>query len=442
MSPSPTRVVFATGRIASNTLRYRVRMAEELLRSRGIATVAVHSEDPLLTSWVESADLLVVYRAPANRRLLAAVDKARQRGIPVTFDVDDLVFLPSMLEHVPFLEKLSARQRQDMADEARLQELMLGLVDACTGATTPLVEVLRTVTDAPCQVLPNGLTRLGAGNAAATRRRADDGRLRLGYFAGSATHDEDWSMVEADVADLMRRHDFVDLVIVGPLRTGPALEPVGDRVARRRPVPWPALPQLIADVDLNLAPLAGSPFTEGKSALKWVEAAAVGTPTVASDTVPFREAIVDGVTGLLVDPDSGWASILDDLVLDAGRLRDIGSAARVAVLDQFGPEVQADRYESFVRRTITSPRMQIGPEALQRVRQVAPRPGGIGAALEPYPFPDDVSGLTIPAASGAAALDRLRVLGRRQRARASRIATSGRRLRSRAARAARFRRDT
>ena len=108
------RVVFATGRIASNTLRYRVRMAEELLRSRGIHTVAVHSEDPLLSSWVDSADLLVVYRAPANRRLLKAVQKARSRGIPVTFDVDDLVFVPSLLEHVPFLEQLPAKQREGM----------------------------------------------------------------------------------------------------------------------------------------------------------------------------------------------------------------------------------------------------------------------------------------------------------------------------------------
>ena len=106
MSQAPLRVLFASGRIASNTLRYRVRMAEELLRSRGIATQAVHSDDPLLSAWVEAADILVVYRAPASRRLIAAIERARERGIPVTFDVDDLVFVPSRLATVPFLDDL------------------------------------------------------------------------------------------------------------------------------------------------------------------------------------------------------------------------------------------------------------------------------------------------------------------------------------------------
>ena len=55
---------------------------------------------------------------------------------------------------------------------------------------------------------------------------------------------------------------------------------------------------LLRDLDVNLAPLApDSRFNEAKSAIKWLEAALVETPTIASPSGPFREAIEDGRTG-------------------------------------------------------------------------------------------------------------------------------------------------
>ena len=418
------RVVFATGRIASNTLRYRVRMAEELLRSRGIHTVAVHSEDPLLSSWVDSADLLVVYRAPANRRLLKAVQKARSRGIPVTFDVDDLVFVPSLLEHVPFLEQLPAKQREGMQQDARLQEVMVTLVDRCSAATSPLVDALRTLTDVPCVVLPNGLSPLGSLAASTARRREDDGRVRLGYFSGSGTHDDDWALVEGAIADLLLRRDNVDLVLVGPLRTGPALDAVASRIQRRRPVPWRALPQLIADVDVNLAPLAITPFTEGKSALKWVEASAVGTPTIASATVPFSKAIEDGVTGVLMAPGQDWLPVLDELVMDPDRRRRIAVAASSSVMEKFGPKAQADRYEDFVRTAISSPRADVSTTVWSAAVGAAPHPRGLGARLEPYQFAPEDARLQIPAPAGGDAVESMRAVVARGRAQAGRTRDS------------------
>jgi glycosyltransferase involved in cell wall biosynthesis len=331
----------------------------------------------------------------------------------VTFDVDDLVFLPSMLEHVPFLDGLTARQRETMQQEARLQELMLGLVDRCTAATSPLVDVLREVTQVPCQVLPNGVSPIGLRAASSVRPRAGDGRLRLGYFAGSATHDEDWAVVESALPDLLARHEHVDLVVVGPLRTGSGLEPWAHRIHRVRPVLWPRLPQLIADVDVNLAPLAVTPFTEGKSALKWVEAAVVGTPTVATSTTPFREAVRDGVTGVLVAPGEDWLPVLESLVVDADRRHAIAQAARDAVLEQFGPQVQADRYETFVRAAIDGPRRDLAAGAWDAARRAAPRSHGFGSLLEDYPFDSAPPQLRVPAPSAAAPLAAARRLTRR-----------------------------
>ena len=64
---APTKVLFVSGSAASSTLRYRVRLPEEALRSRGVRTAAVHSSDRRTVGLAQRADVVVLYRAPASR---------------------------------------------------------------------------------------------------------------------------------------------------------------------------------------------------------------------------------------------------------------------------------------------------------------------------------------------------------------------------------------
>ena len=89
------------------------------------------------------------------------------------------------------------------------------------------------------------------------------------------------------------------------------------RVKRIGFTAWTALPAVLRDLDVNLAPLTpGSRFNEAKSAIKWLEAALVGTPTVASPTEPFREAIEHGRNGLLATTPDDWVAAIDALLTD------------------------------------------------------------------------------------------------------------------------------
>lgn len=61
-----------------------------------------------------------------------------------------------------------------------------------------------------------------------------------------------------------------------------------------------------------------------------LEAAACGTPTVASDAPGLRESVLDGETGHLVPHDDleAWAERLDELAAECGRVEALGEAAR------------------------------------------------------------------------------------------------------------------
>ena len=77
---------------------------------------------------------------------------------------------------------------------------------------------------------------------------------------------------------------------------------------------WEELPRLIASVDINLAPLEKSVFNEAKSENKWVEAALVKVPTVASKVGAFEKMIQTEVTGILCETRQEWEKALISLI--------------------------------------------------------------------------------------------------------------------------------
>jgi SAM-dependent methyltransferase len=231
--------------------------------------------------------------------------------------------------------------------------------DACTCPTPALAERLRHL-HVPVYLLPNGFddvvvakSRLAARLRAASRR---DGLCRIGYAAGSRTHQRDFAVAAESIARVLRTHDDVRLVLYHrafDLDEFPVFDDLRDRIEWRELVPIEDLPLEMARYDVNLAPLeVGNPFCEAKSALKFFEAALVDVPTIASPTQPFRAVIRTGETGVLADGVEEWHAALDRLVTDAGLRADIGRAARDAVLWEHGVEHRTQTVKSILDQVL------------------------------------------------------------------------------------------
>ena len=120
---------------------------------------------------------------------------------------------------------------------------------------------------------------------------------------------------------------------------------------------WRTLPSLLRDLDINLAPLEpDSRFNEAKSAVKWLEAAWVGAPAVASPTEPFTRVIQQGVNGLLASDEAEWVQHLCALLKDATLRRRLGDRARRDALLDYPPAVQGRRYLDILERAAATRR--------------------------------------------------------------------------------------
>jgi glycosyltransferase involved in cell wall biosynthesis len=344
-------VLFVVG-INGAPLRYRVHLAVEALAADGVAAEVRHYRDASIADLAMRADAVVVYRVPATTEVDAVVRrlKAERPHVPVVFDVDDLIFDPTLRGSVPGLRSLTPEAEELWWRGVARYRTTMEMADLFVGSTAPLCAEAARVTGLPTRQFRNGVGRavitVSDRHLARPRRR---GPLRIGYFSGTTTHDADWAMVEPAIVQVMQERPDVQLWLGGTLRTTAALDPVRRRVRRLPMMPWQSLLRTLRDVDVNLAPLVeGSVFNEAKSAIKWLEAAMVQTPTVASPTQPFVEAVEHGRTGYLASTTEEWVDAVGRLLDDELERVRIGTQARREALLTLSPHVQGRVYRQIL----------------------------------------------------------------------------------------------
>jgi len=323
---------------------YRVEHAAAALASAGWRVAILSLDDPLAVERVRGVDLVVVFRGRQGDPLAAVQTRCLAQGIPLVYDVDDLLFDPqgTAAGWIAFLDGLPPAECDRWISEATDYRRAIEQADAAV-LTTPALAAAATGLCDSTFVLPNALDpRMEAAASAAhgtAKPSAVDGRPRLVFASGTSTHYRDFAVAARAVARVMARRAEPLLVILGHLDPAiyPELSPFSGRIERRPPVPREQLFAELAGCDVNLCPLElGNPFCESKSAVRWLAAAAVGLPSIVSPTAPLRAAVIDGLTGLVAVTEADWEAALDRLLDQPDLARRMGEAARIDALDRFG----------------------------------------------------------------------------------------------------------
>ena len=175
--------------------------------------------------------------------------------------------------------------------------------------------------------------------------------IRIGW-SGGASHEEDLRIIEPVVRSILAKHPEVTFNFVHGipefLRGIDRVECVG-KFAR-----IDKYPQHIASQgwDIALAPLVDNAFNRGKSNLRWLEAAALGIPCVASKVGHFADTIRDGIDGFLAEASRDFENYLEVLIRDSKLRRLMGQEAKDRVLRDFNVEITARKYAEDVRALV------------------------------------------------------------------------------------------
>jgi len=347
-SPGPPRrgrVFFISGSPTSVGHVYRVEHTIAALLASGWQASWLPSGEPETAARAEAADVVVVFRAAWNDALAAIAARCRKRGVPLVYDVDDLIFEPRLMADgsIAVLAAMPDHDRQVFMAAAANHRTMLTRATTAILSTRPLAEAA-AVHCPTTFVLPNALdprmeTAAAAARDTVRKPAAADGRPRLVFASGTPSHDRDFTVAAEAIARLFARHPEPCLVLLGHIdpASHPCLEPFADRIEIRPVVPLPELFSEIARCDVNLAPLElDNPFCAAKSAVRCLVASMVEVPSVVSPTPPLQEAVVDGRTGLVAGDVATWERALEQLITDnAGRLR-MGHEAKTYTAARWG----------------------------------------------------------------------------------------------------------
>jgi glycosyltransferase involved in cell wall biosynthesis/SAM-dependent methyltransferase/uncharacterized protein YbaR (Trm112 family) len=373
-----THVVFVSGEPHTPGHLYRIGHVAASLPQRFFETTTLTLAD-LPSAELADVDILWIWRAPYSSELASAINAVRERSTAIVYDVDDLMFRPD-LARADIIDGIRTHEYRESDVKGLFEAVQRALVEAdhCTAPTATLARQLRML-GKPTTVVPN--TFDGSFLRSARRvlhERADRQVVRIGYAAGSFTHQRDLAVAVPALARVLHEHSetrFVTFEGGVDLTEFSELDALHDQIEMRSLVPLDELSDEYGRFDVNIAPLeSGNPFCEAKSELKLFEAALAGAVTVASPTEPFLAAIKQGETGFLAATEDEWYEALSLLVNDRALRSRVALAAYRDVLWQFGPERLSSITTRLAHRLVDKAPSVAGLDRLAVTEQTTTRP--------------------------------------------------------------------
>ena len=312
--------------------RYRVLNKAEQLRKHGFAVKVVNLSEFQL-SMAQNASHIIIYRSPISPELLRLCHLAKDYEKPVFFDIDDLVFDTVYTDQLSYTQGLDPVEKENYDAGVRNYGYML---ENCDGAITSTNQLQEELKKYQSKVLLNRNLASDDLIAISSQHIKDYSQpsdiVKIGYFSGSISHNENFELIKPAIKQLLKKYSNVQLHIVGILDIPKDMKPFENQIVTHNYVDWDKLPALISEVDINLAPLVDSIFNRAKSEIKWIEAALVKVPTVASKIGAFSDMVIDGETGLLATDDQ-WFDKLEALVLAPESRQKLAESAYRVVLE-------------------------------------------------------------------------------------------------------------
>jgi glycosyltransferase involved in cell wall biosynthesis len=343
---SPSILIFSG--VRGDTRRYRTMHPYQQMGVANLCRQLSHLTHPKLETQFENAAIVILHRVPMNSQVEKLLACLHARGGLAIYDADDLIF------DLDAFDWIDSPDFQDPIRVKLYKEDMLRYrhtLEACDAAmvsTDFLAQQVR-ILHKPVWIHRNAFSyeMLFYSEQARMNRQIHPGKVIIGYASGTPTHQKDFNLVRGALENLFTRYPQADLCLLGSIKMEAGWEQFKNKfsahIQMRPRVPWRQLPVEMARWDINLAPLImDNPFTQSKSEIKYMEAALVQVPTIASPTDAFQFAIRPGENGFLAANESEWLDNLEAMMHEDVR-KQVGRLALEHVLANYNPEIRANQ---------------------------------------------------------------------------------------------------
>lgn len=297
--------------------RYRVKHQREQLEAMNYTTDEVYFTE-LESDMIRYYRSFVFFRCPETEEIKQFVTLAHRLNKTVLYDIDDLVVDTKYTDQIKYVASLAKDEKEAYDANVMSMQRMLKSCDYATTTTDCLERELKNYCSKVYinrNVASEEMVQLSENAWKNVKREKDI--IKMGYFSGSITHNADVALILPVIVHVMEKFEKIELYLMGELDLPEELQKFETRVKKLPFSDWRSLPDIIAQMDVNLAPLEDTIFNEAKSENKWMEAALVKTVTVASDVGAFHDCIKHEETGILCKDVKEWERTLEKVITDA-----------------------------------------------------------------------------------------------------------------------------
>jgi glycosyltransferase involved in cell wall biosynthesis len=343
-------VLFINGCYLDHPSRYRVSHQREQLEANNITTAEIFYQE-ISIDFVKNFRAFVFFRCPYTELIGEFIEKAKKYNKTVIFDIDDLMIDTKYTNTIPYVKSMSVNDKKLYDDGVIATGRLLSMCDMAITTTEALAEELQKyVSDVTINrnVASEQMVKLSE-EALKRNFNKNGNKVKIGYFSGSITHNPDFAIVLPALVRLMEKYSQVELLLVGELDIPVELKTFKERITVSKMINWQKLPDLISEIDINIAPLEDTIFNRAKSENKWIEASLVKVPTVASRVGAFEKMIENGKTGILCENTvEDWYGKLELLVQNLNIRTELAENAHHYVYAHCTSVYAGTRYSDYI----------------------------------------------------------------------------------------------
>lgn len=241
------------------------------------------------------------------------------------------------------------------ANQKRLDAVKYCLenVDMVTTTTDILANVLRQYNE-NVRILPNCVNPERWKKL--PFKETDEIRL---FWSGGWSHYEDWFIIRDVIPEIMKKYKNVKFCLMG-----------FDFFARVNDLPrdrfefydWEHIEAFplqcsIISPDISIIPLRDTEFNQCKSAIKWIEMASMGVPSVVSFVSPYMEMgpLSEKNNSVFIENNdkAAWIEGISMLIENPDMRKEIGQAAKDTVMKHFDIRTQYGKWAGAYEEVLT-----------------------------------------------------------------------------------------
>lgn len=316
---------------------YRAEFLNEIIFKNSEYSSNLVKSSEVSKEMINSADLIFISRGGVSKDLLIDLERAKERGVCIVFDIDDYIFDENVILSIRHIAQ-NPKKLSDMQKHARRLSLIASMSDVIITSTYYLAKRARQKFGKPCFVIPNVIKNSISKDASELinkRKTRKTKHIRLGYFSGTKSHEEDFKQIENVIYGLMKDREDIEFLVCGELITDKFKE-FGSRFIKIPLQNYKKMHEYLSTVHVNLAPLElVNIFVHGKSELKIFDAAIYEIPTLASRSDSYSSVIFHGTNGLLCDIEQDWRESIEYLLNNPNEIYRLGLNAKNTISSRY-----------------------------------------------------------------------------------------------------------